>query len=198
MEATLYEYFEKGVPYEEYMAAFRAAVEANRTSGPIQTEELVAYTKLNLTRSSRIEKHTVLSEEWNSFGYNGMPEIHAICITEFWCGDAAQNIPTIEKIAQGTQGKLKIRYVFRDENPELMDAYLTNGGRSIPKYILLDARTKQEVAMWGPRPQTGQDLLQKLKEKGVEKETLITEIQTWYNHDKTQSLQKEWIKLLHF
>ncbi len=48
---------------------------------------------------------------------------------------------------------IKIRYILRDENPEVMDDYLTNGGRSIPKLVALEEDTLEEQFTWGPRPQ---------------------------------------------
>ena len=57
-----------------------------------------------------------------------------LILTEAWCGDAAQNIPTIEKIAREND-RIKTLYLLRDENLELMDKYLTGGARAIPKLI---------------------------------------------------------------
>ncbi|MFD1927756.1 thioredoxin family protein [Sporosarcina siberiensis] len=56
------------------------------------------------------------------------PEI--LVITEDWCGDAMLNNPILRKI--GEAAKLDIRVVYRDEDTDLIDKYLTNGGRSIP------------------------------------------------------------------
>ena len=61
---------------------------------------------------------------------------HILVITEDWCGDAMMNTAIVRKIAEAAD--LEIRAVYRDENLELIDQYLTNGGRSIPVYLLLN------------------------------------------------------------
>jgi hypothetical protein len=190
---VLSEYFEKGITYQEYMAAFEHAVASKRTSGPIQTEELAHYTQLNLTRMKRIYKHTSLLPAFIGAVSLVQQRINIICLTEFWCGDAAQNLPVIELAAEQNKN-ITIRYLFRDENEDLMGQYLTNGGKSIPKYILLDGGGN-EIANWGPRPAKVQQEMENLKSMKATKEEMIETIQKWYNADKTFSLQQEWMVL---
>ncbi|MCY1229058.1 Thioredoxin [compost metagenome] len=86
---------------------------------------------------------------------------------------------------------------FRDENPALMDKFLTNGGRSIPKLIVLDKETLEVLADWGPRPKEAFDLIKNYKEEhGVIDEKIKTELQMWYLHDKGLSTQNELIELM--
>lgn len=73
---------------------------------------------------------------------------NVLIITEDWCGDAMLNNPILARIAEAAQ--LNVRAVYRDENLELMDRYLTNGGRSIPIYLFLDDAGKV-MLRWGPR-----------------------------------------------
>jgi len=47
--------------------------------------------------------------------------------------------------------KRKLRVLARDEFPEVVNAYLTNGTRSIPIAIGLDEEFR-ELGHWGPRP----------------------------------------------
>lgn len=194
---TLREYFEKGITYQEYMEAFAHAVESKRTSGPIQTEDLIHYTELNLVRSKRVFKHSKLVDEILLTLGNLPRKINVVCITEFWCGDSSQVAPAVELIAEHSP-QLEIRYLFRDENLHLIDLYLTNGGRSIPKYILFDAETGAEIATWGPRPAAAQQLVLDLKATDTPYEELKETVQRWYNADKSVSIQQEWIKLLQY
>lgn len=195
MIMELREYFDKGITYEEYMAAFENAVHAKRTSGSIQTEELIHYTALNLVRSKRVFKHTEIQADLLGILNKLNKKINIICITEFWCGDSSQITPAVELIAQKTD-MLEIKYLFRDENIELMDRYLTNGGRSIPKYILFDAETGTEIAIWGPRPIDAQKVFEGLKASKTPYDEIKETVQRWYNADKTHSLQKDWTLLL--
>lgn len=118
-----------------------------------------------------------------------------LVITEAWCGDAAQNIPPIEKIAN-LNDRIETRYILRDENTELMDQFLTSGSRSIPKLIALDADTLDVLGTWGARPEAAQKLYYELKEKGAEKAAIMEHLQRWYNADRTLSLQNEFVNLL--
>ena len=74
------------------------------------------------------------------------PEI--LVITEDWCGDAMMNNPILRRIAEAAD--LDVRAVYRDEDTDLIDQYLTNGGKSIPMYLLLGKDGEVE-ATWGPR-----------------------------------------------
>ena len=176
--------------YAEYVKLIDDLLLDGKTTGPVQTEAMFNYGKLNRHRMHRLEK-TVKLEPETVFAFRSLDadEIWLV-ITEGWCGDAAQNIPIIEKIAAENPG-IETRYVLRDENPELMDRFLTNGARSIPKLIALDAGTHEVIWTWGPRPQPLQALYAKLKSEGVEKPEIQERLQRWYNDDRGRSLQRE-------
>ncbi len=118
-----------------------------------------------------------------------------LIITEGWCGDAAQSIPVIERIAAAAEN-IETRYVLRDENLGLMDAYLTNGARSIPKLIALDAETLAELGTWGPRPRAAMDYFLEMKSIGLDKSEMMEKLQRWYNEDRNQAIQNEFQQLL--
>lgn len=71
-----------------------------------------------------------------------------LVITEDWCGDAMINNAILRKIAEAAD--LDVRAVLRDENLDLIDRYLTNGGRAIPIYIFL-SKEGEVLGTWGPR-----------------------------------------------
>ena len=79
---------------------------------------------------------------------------------------------------------------LRDAEPFLINSYLTNGGKSIPKLI---ARNEDgtDLFTWGPRPAAAQALMDRLKKEGADFETIKTGLQNWYNADKGRSLQGE-------
>ena len=80
-----------------------------------------------------------------------------------------------------------------------MDHFLTDGGRSIPKLILLDANTLQVLGDWGPRPAVAQRLSMDYKYKPTPKEDYEThhqELHTWYARNKTLDTQLELIDFL--
>ena len=87
---------------------------------------------------------------------------------------------------------IDLKIVFRDENEELMNLFLTNKGKAIPKLIIIDKQTGGFLNHWGPRPEGAVTLIKNYKEKfGIVDETAKTELQLWYLHDKGISSQNE-------
>ena len=175
---------------------YKALTEEQVNSGMCATPELLDYTKLNLQRMKRQDKTITLNPEVTEALEKLSKKLHWVVITEGWCGDAAQNVPTLVKIAEAAAGKITLEFVLRDQSLELMDLYLTNGGRSIPKLICFDAETQEELGTWGPRPARAQELFMRLKSEGVPKDEFISAVHSWYTADKTQSLQLEMAEML--
>ncbi|MEN9699990.1 MAG: hypothetical protein RLZZ301_1188 [Bacteroidota bacterium] len=186
---------EKGFTYSAYMDLSQTLVEQGKTSGPNQSEAYVYYTKLNVQRMKRLNKTVVLPDLLPQLLNEKAQKWHWVILTEPWCGDAAQCVPVLEKIA-ASSNQVQTHYLLRDENLELIDAYLTNGGRSIPKLICLDENL-QEVFTWGPRPAVIQEVMNDLKASGVTEIAQIVEaIQKAYNEDKQQGIYHEFEQLL--
>ncbi len=74
---------------------------------------------------------------------------HVLVITEPWCGDSLAIFPVVSRLF--AEAGAKIRVVQRDQHLELIDQYLTNGGRAIPIVVVLD-EAFHERCHWGPRP----------------------------------------------
>ena len=74
--------------------------------------------------------------------------VHILAITEDWCGDAMLNNPIIRKVAEAAN--VEVRTALRDADTDLIDRHLTNGGRAIPVYLILN-ESGEIVAKWGPR-----------------------------------------------
>lgn len=188
-------YIEKAMTFEQYIALIEKLLAEGKTTGENQTENYVYFGKLNRQRMKRLEKTIKLEEGF-------IDKIRAInrpliwlTLTEGWCGDAAQNIPAIEKIA-AQNPLIKTRYLLRDENLDLMNNYLTNGGMAIPIMICIDGDTFQELGKWGSRPTAIQEYFLELKEAGIEKDERNELIQRRYNSDKEQAIQADFAKLI--
>ena len=181
--------------YDEYRLMHKDLVNQNRSSGPNQDEIHVNFTKLNHKRMERLEKTVALDPELLASLNQITKKQTWVVLTETWCGDAAQNIPIIDKMANHVS-KINLKLLLRDDNPELIDAYLTNGARSIPKLIAIDYDFN-ELFVWGPRPKLAQQLLIQLKNgENKDKNYWMTEIQKWYNADNSASIQKEFFEIL--
>jgi hypothetical protein len=88
--------------------------------------------------------------EWALREFAGAPLRRLLVLAADWCGDAANTIPVLAALAERMDG-LELRVLERDRFPEVMDAYLTTGTRSIPIVIALDGEFR-ELGHWGPRP----------------------------------------------
>ena len=188
-------YIEKSMTYAEYIKLIDDLLLDGKTTGPNQSEAMFNYGKLNRQRMHRLEKTVELKDSLKEEAQSVKRKMIWLIITEGWCGDAAQNIPIIEKIA-AENPNIETRYVLRDENTELMDAYLTNNARSIPKMIALDAKTLEEIGTWGPRPLAAMEHFYEMRNQGLEKPKMMENMQRWYLSDKEQSIQKEFEILL--
>lgn len=176
--------------YSEYKSLLDSLMAKNMTTGTDQSEMMVNYARLNLQRMKRVEKTFKIIESLSKKLEVCSPQKWLI-LTEGWCGDAAQIVPALEKIVLASNGKIESRYLLRDENIELMDLFLTNGGRAIPKVIILS--TENEIINnWGPRPESAQNLVNQLKSSNTAFEELAEQLHAWYAKDKTISTQVEW------
>jgi hypothetical protein len=117
-----------------------------------------------------------------------------IVITESWCGDAAQSVPVIAHLAE-LNSNIQCDIVLRDENPELIDTFLTNGGRSIPKVLFINP-DGEIVQVWGPRPQVLQEAFVAEHKAGIPHEQSVLMLQDWYNNDKGATVAQEILALI--
>lgn len=186
---------DNSISFNEYYTLIEKLANEGGTTGDDQSQTYVEHTKLNYSRIKRILKTTEpLAEVTNTTDcFND--EITWLVIAESWCGDAAQNVPVMQKMAE-VNPNINLRVILRDENPDLMNRYLTNGGKSIPILICLDENLN-ELGTWGPRPKVLQDWLKKEKANPtMEMSVLKEQFQVWYTKDKGQTLQQEMLLLM--
>jgi hypothetical protein len=182
--------------YSEYRKLITDLLLEKKSTGEEQSEDLTHYSELNETRMHRLDKTIQISEEIIQKLKSLKSEYIWLVISEGWCGDAAQLLPIINKMAVES-GKIDLRIVLRDENEELMKLFLTNKKQAIPILIVVDKETGSVLGNWGPRPKAAANLVADYKKEfGVIDETLKTNLQLWYLHDKGISTQEEIINLM--
>jgi hypothetical protein len=182
--------------YQDYRKMVTDLLQEGKSSGAIQSEALVNYSRLNETRMHRLDKTIVIDQSIVSKFKAIQSKYIWLVIAEGWCGDAAQILPIFNKMSE-VSDHIDFKIVFRDDNEALMNLFLTNGSKSIPKLIILDKNALDVIADWGPRPKGAIDLVQNYKDKfGVIDDTIKAELQMWYLHDKGLSTQKEIMELL--
>nr|WP_299338983.1 thioredoxin family protein [Allomuricauda sp.] len=188
--------FSRGMTYTEYRDLVNGLAQNRATTGPEQLESLINYTELGDRRMNRWDKTLKISEDLKNEVLALDRELTFLVLTESWCGDAAPSLPVINKVAE-LNPKIELRIVLRDENPELMDEFLTKGARSIPKLIVLDKKRNEIVGQWGPRPSIATQMVEDFKkERGHLTSDFKQDLQVWYNKDKGQNIQEDLLNLL--
>ena len=183
-------YLQKGINYHQYK---QQMTEHLAVTTDFKIKE---YINLNRHRMYRAEKTFAISAELATQIKNLKHKTYWLILTEHWCADASQTLPAFNAVAEMSKGKVEIKLVYRDQNPDLMDAYLTNETRSIPKLIQLDEQFNV-TAIWGPRPSVAQQLVKQLKSNPVTAATYANELHLWYARDKQKSLEAEIAKLIY-
>ena len=186
----------KSITYQDYREKVKTLVENNSTTGDDKSEAMVNYTMLNDRRMKRWDKTVKVSDEVKNRLSNFSGDVTWLVITESWCGDAAHVIPVINKIAELHDG-IDLKLVLRDENDALMNQFLTNGGKAIPKLIMIDNATGQVIDTFGPRPSEATKMVNNYKATyGKLTPEFKEDLQRWYNQDKGQTAIEDLLQLL--
>ena len=190
-------HIKNGFTYEEYRQMGKDLPSQGKTTGQNQSESYLHYSKLNDQRMQRMDKTVEINPQLQSIIKKLKRQMIWVILTELWCGDAAQNVPVLAKMEEVKRGKIRLVLLLRDENPEIMEAYLTNGGKSIPKLIALDAETNEVLFTWGPRPKEAQQIMDDYKAAGEPADVdYKKDIQVWYIQNHSKALQQEFEELL--
>ena len=195
MKEVIEKSLEGALTYSEYRTLVSDLLEENKSTGENQSEALYNYSFLNDRRMKRLDKTSKLTEDTLTKIKDVEEKQTWIVLTEGWCGDAAHNIPVLNKMAEENPN-IDLQLVLRDENLDLMDNFLTNGGRSIPKLIAVD-QNKEVLFTWGPRPSVATKMIADYKaEHGVVDADVKKDLQVWYNKNKGTNVQEDILDLL--
>ncbi|PIA78637.1 thioredoxin [Gaetbulibacter sp. 4G1] len=196
MDSIIKKSLEKSISYNTYRSLVKQLADEDSTTGLEKTEALINYTKLNDRRMKRWDKTVKISEEAKNKIESFNEASTWLLITESWCGDAAHIMPVINKVAELNEN-INLKIVLRDENPELMDAFLTNGGRAIPKVIMIDNESGKVTNTYGPRPSEATNYVSRFKAKyGKLTPEFKEDLQHWYNKDKGQNVIEDLTEIM--
>ena len=196
MHPIIKESINGGISYRDYRELVEQLADEHSNTGIEKTEALANYTKLNDRRMRRWDKTIKISKETQQKISEFNQKMTWLIITESWCGDAAHVIPAINKMAE-LNPNIDVKLVLRDENLELMDMFLTKGGRAIPKVIMIDDETGAVLSTYGPRPSEASSYVNRFVAKnGSLTPEFKEDLQHWYNGDKGQNIIKDVIEIL--
>jgi hypothetical protein len=171
----LREYFEGGLSAEQYTALLND--DQRKLHALYERRVEIAAETIDIIRSADVRR--------------------VLIITEPWCGDSLAAVPVVTTLfrSAGTD----VRVVRRDEHPELIDQYLTRGGRAIPIVILLD-EDDRELSHWGPRPEPAQAILEAhrsdLADGRIERSEVLKKIRAFYAKDQGRTIVAEFVEQL--
>jgi hypothetical protein len=117
-----------------------------------------------------------------------LPPLHLLALSEDWCGDAVNILPVVALMAEAAPN-LDFKVLERDGNPDLMDAHLTRGTRSIPIIIVFDP-SFEELAWWGPRPKELQAWVVGAG-SAIESRERYRRVRAWYARDRGRTAASE-------
>jgi hypothetical protein len=182
-----------GLKCEEYSELINSLIQDFPGSGSVSKGKYELL-RLNQARIRRIDS-TFQPDEKIKEIISGIEKKQTwLVLTEPWCGDSAQNIPYIKNIS-GLNPLINFRLLFRDENPDIMDLYLTGESRSIPILVSFDDQWN-ELFRWGSRPKTAAILVKELKNSGSDKTEIEQKLHKWYAINRGEEVCSEICEVL--
>ena len=184
-----------GLSYEEYLTQWAHEIDEEPSADMSKTERKVLhYKRYNYERSQDVhEAYTPSEALWTAMEHVEEPQLWMV-LTEPWCGDSAYNLPIIAEAA-ALSDRVTLRILYRDENLDIMDQYLTDGGRSIPKLVAFD-EDGHELFTWGPRPAPMREQRQALLDDGLDGAALIRELLDRYEDGGWEAVDTELVHAL--
>jgi len=174
-KTNLKPYFNSGITYNQYL------VNEENLLNSSEDFKYREYHELNERRMKRNNKIAEKSIQLNDAQVNQLTNKKLLVITEGWCGDASQIVPFAVRI--GEKANMEVKLIYRDQNTDLMNEYLTNGGMAIPVIILVD-ENYNTINYFAPRPKEAQELMLSMKAKDSPKDEISLALQKWYNKDR--------------
>lgn len=193
-----FDLIDQAMSYQQYRDLVDDLFSQNKVTGDFMdnTKAILHHTKMSITRMKRGDKTFKLNDDLKEAVKNISEKWIWLVLTEGWCGDASQIIPSLVQIAEASS-HIKIKFILRDEHPKIMDEYLTDGGRSIPKLICLNAETLEEIGNWGPRPAPAQQMTRDYKnDDTLDYDTYSEGLHKWYAKDRYQTIQNELLGMI--
>ncbi len=186
---------EEGISFSQFNEEIDSFVRvADETEMDDLQNKRFGFTKLNQRRTARIIKTYKIDDELKELIFSINEHQTWLVITEPWCGDSAHTLPNIFMMSE-LNNNIDLKIIYRDKNLDIIDQYLTNGNRAIPKLIVFD-KNEEELFEWGPRPAEARDLIAQWKSEGDTQEQFNEKLHLWYGRNRGKELEKELIDLL--
>ncbi len=167
-----------GLSYDAYRAHWRTEKDASPEDPDPDERRMLHFLNYNWERQAHVHEEYTPSDDLRD-ALDRLDESQLwMVLTEPWCGDSAFLLPVIAEAA-ALSDEVTLRILLRDENLDVMDQYLTDGSRSIPKMAAFsDDGTERFV--WGPRPEGARERYAELNEEYDDKMQVIEDLVAYY------------------
>jgi len=118
----------------------------------------------NCAKMEELREGLTLEPQTAAFLAKLRKTVYVVAIAEDWCGDVVRHVPVLQRLADAAPN-LKVRYITREQWPNVFVRFLTNGGEAIPKFIFLSDEWV-ECGNWGPMPEQCRELVARGKACG--------------------------------
>lgn len=168
----------EGQTYADYRALWQERLDQPTRGLDRRARRYHFYRKYNWERAQRVADAYEPSEALRrAVEAVEEPQLWMV-LTEDWCVDSAYSLPLIADAA-ALNPLVDLRILPRDENLDVMDHYLTNGTRGIPKLVAFDEEGA-ECFVWGPRPAEAHRFRENLKQKALPGAEISARLVEWY------------------
>jgi hypothetical protein len=107
-------------------------------------------------------------------------DVNILVFAECWCPDVVRHLPIVERFAR-LSDRVRTRYLYIGDRPDLFGRYLTTGGEAVPKMVLFNWDWV-ECGVWGPMPAAGRELIARGRASGNLKQAR-KQVQSLYDSD---------------
>lgn len=94
-------------------------------------------------------------------------KVRCLIIAADWCGDVVRNVPVVLKVMEAAG--IETRMLIMEQHLDVIDRFLTMGGRSIPVVLFID-QAGDVLAKWGPRPEYVQQPMVQFKQANTDRD----------------------------
>ena len=198
-EISYVQALQASITYHQHLLDIKAYLTNNKRKIEYKGVDLVHYTQLNLEQMESWNENINIIPEIKQYVKSITEKIDLVVITEAWCLDAAHVLPVVQKFSE-LNDQIHLKILIRDNHPEVMNKYLTDGSKSIPIVVGIQHENEKMIELfhWGPKPKAMSEYSLKFynEELGISFKEYIEQTSIWYINDKTTSIQKElYIKL---
>ncbi len=94
-------------------------------------------------------------------------DLRCLILMAEWCGDVVRNVPVVFRAMEAAS--IPTHVLIMEEHTDVMDQFLTMGGRAIPIVIFTDTGG-YVLGHWGPRPKHVQAIMTQFKAENPDRE----------------------------